>query len=212
MANFPSIAAIPFVPNLTVVSGKITATSSQVAKHFHKRHDKVLSAIAFLKEDCPQDWHDLNFEETLTEVAIGQGATRKERTFQIARDGFTLLTMGFTGKKALQCKRAYIDAFNRMEAGLASPPNPLAPSHSALKSRINRHAWSLSKGMYAQFKTAMLESAIPFDATYPVEKWKPKYAQKEALIDIECVAHLMDKFSQRLREESRALASQFGED
>ena len=52
MANFPSIAAIPFVPNLTVVSGKVTATSTQVAKHFHKRHDKVLSAIAFLKEDC----------------------------------------------------------------------------------------------------------------------------------------------------------------
>ena len=209
MANF---ASIPFVPNLTVISGKVTATSTQVAKHFHKRHDKVLSAIAFLKEDCPQDWHDLNFEETLMEVAIGHGATRKERVFQIARDGFTLLTMGFTGKKALQCKRAYIDAFNRMEAGLASPPNPLAPSHSALKSRINRHAWSLSQGMYAQFKTDMLESAIPFDATYPVEKWKPKYAQKEALIDIECVAHLMDKFSQRLREESRALASQFGED
>lgn len=209
MANF---AAIPFVPNLTVIRGKVTATSTQVAKHFRQRHDKVLSAIAFLKEDCPQDWHDLNFEERLIEVAIGHGATRKERAFQIARDGFTLLTMGFTGKKALQCKRAYIDAFNRMEAGLASPPHPLAPSNVELRSRINRHAWSLSKGMYAQFKTDMLESAIRFDATYPVEKWKPKYAQKEALIDIECIAHLMDKFSQRLREDGRTLASLFGED
>ena len=34
------------------------------------------------------------------------------------RDGFTLLAMGFTGKKALQFKLAYIDAFNTMEAEL----------------------------------------------------------------------------------------------
>lgn len=31
------------------------------------------------------------------------------------RDGFTLLAMGFTGKKALQFKLQYINAFNEME-------------------------------------------------------------------------------------------------
>ncbi|MBM6412029.1 Rha family transcriptional regulator, partial [Lacticaseibacillus paracasei] len=31
------------------------------------------------------------------------------------RDGFTLLAMGFTGKKALQFKIKYIQAFNSME-------------------------------------------------------------------------------------------------
>ena len=31
------------------------------------------------------------------------------------RDGFTLLAMGFTGKKALQFKLDYIKAFNKME-------------------------------------------------------------------------------------------------
>lgn len=32
------------------------------------------------------------------------------------RDGFTLLAMGFTGKKALQFKLAYIAAYNALEA------------------------------------------------------------------------------------------------
>lgn len=32
------------------------------------------------------------------------------------RDGFSLLVMGFTGKKALEWKLKYIEAFNKMEA------------------------------------------------------------------------------------------------
>ena len=38
--------------------------------------------------------------------------------YEITRDGFTLLAMGFTGKKAMQFKIKYIAAFNEMEAKL----------------------------------------------------------------------------------------------
>jgi len=38
--------------------------------------------------------------------------------YQITRDGFTLLAMGFTGKAAMRFKLAYIAAFNAMEAEL----------------------------------------------------------------------------------------------
>lgn len=34
----------------------------------------------------------------------------------MSKDGFMLLAMGFTGKKALQFKMAYIRAFNAMTA------------------------------------------------------------------------------------------------
>lgn len=45
------------------------------------------------------------------------------------RDGFSLLAMGFTGKKALQWKLKYIEAFNEMEETLKQgyleePVNP----------------------------------------------------------------------------------------
>ncbi|EIB49780.1 Cpp32, partial [Campylobacter jejuni subsp. jejuni 2008-988] len=35
--------------------------------------------------------------------------------YQISRDGFSLLAMSFTGKKALQWKMLFINAFNEME-------------------------------------------------------------------------------------------------
>ena len=46
------------------------------------------------------------------------GGEREVRAYEMDRDGFTLLAMGFTGEKALDWKLAYIEAFNRMEAEL----------------------------------------------------------------------------------------------
>ena len=44
--------------------------------------------------------------------------------FTLYRDGFMLLVMGYTGKKALAVKLAYIEAFNRMEVALAAATAP----------------------------------------------------------------------------------------
>ena len=44
------------------------------------------------------------------------GAMIQSASYRITRDGFTLLAMGFTGKKALQFKVGYIAAFNAMAA------------------------------------------------------------------------------------------------
>ncbi len=45
---------------------------------------------------------------------------RDRRVVYMNRDGFTILAMGFTGKKALQFKLKYIDAFNQMEEHIKS--------------------------------------------------------------------------------------------
>lgn len=58
-----------------------------------------------------------NFEETVELRANPSGgAAIPSPGYCITRDGFTLLAMGFTGKKALAFKLAYIDAFNAMAA------------------------------------------------------------------------------------------------
>ena len=51
------------------------------------------------------------------------------------RDGFSLLVMGFTGKKALEWKIKYIQAFNAMEEELRNPSktNALPKERSAFK-------------------------------------------------------------------------------
>lgn len=88
-------------------------TSLQVATTFGKRHDHVLRDINNLKKDVP------NFGEMFSETNIPDSYGRNRQAFYLNRDGFTLLAMGFTGKKAMQFKLKYIEAFNSMEKQLA---------------------------------------------------------------------------------------------
>jgi Rha family phage regulatory protein len=104
-------------PPLSVVRGQATTTSNEVAQHFGKRHADLLRAIETIVADCPKEFTERNF--ALSEFTDSTG--RKLPAYRLTRDGFTLLAMGFTGKRALHFKLAYIDAFNRMEAALRTP-------------------------------------------------------------------------------------------
>jgi len=103
-------------PALAVIDGIPTTTSVEVAQHFGKDHAEVLKRIRSLLPELSS--HAGFFTAMVNEVQIGSGAIRKDPAFRLTRDGFTLLAMGFTGKKALSFKLAYIDAFNRMEREL----------------------------------------------------------------------------------------------
>jgi Rha family phage regulatory protein len=92
---------------------ELTTTSLQVAAVFGKRHDHVLRDVRKLLEELPAS-HRPNFGECFKINNLANG--KREPYFRITRDGFTLLAMGFTGKKALAFKLAYIDAFNAMAA------------------------------------------------------------------------------------------------
>ena len=112
-------------PLVTISGHRAVTTSKAVADYFGKRHDNVMRDVENLRKDLPES-HLLNFEEMSITVEIGNGATRQSPAYEITRDGFALLCMGFTGKKALAFKLAYIDAFNRMEAELRARPGPIA--------------------------------------------------------------------------------------
>lgn len=101
---------------LTVSEGQPMAKSTDVAKVFNKLHKNVLRDIDNL--EVPREWHRLNFEPDVAACRTGIGETRNVRAYWMTRDGFTILAMGFTGKKAMQFKIAYIEAFNRMEKQL----------------------------------------------------------------------------------------------
>ena len=108
---------LAFSPAITIVNGEPTTLSTDLARHFGKRHDDVLRTIRNLLPQLP-DGGIRNFADTpLTDEHNGQSYS----AYRLTRDGFTLLAMGFTGKKALAFKLAYIDAFNRMEAALHQP-------------------------------------------------------------------------------------------
>lgn len=86
--------------------------SLTVAKLFEKRHDRVLRAVDNLVESLPKnEEHSKLFITSRRKADDGQF----HRIYLMNRDGFSLLVMGFTGKKALQWKLKYIEAFNAME-------------------------------------------------------------------------------------------------
>ncbi|MCG7196755.1 Rha family transcriptional regulator [Pediococcus pentosaceus] len=87
-------------------------TSLQVAESFERSHDNVLKAIYRLEKDV------VNFNEMFSEGTEPDSYGRDRRTYFMNRDGFTLLAMGFTGKKALDFKIKYIEAFNNMEEAI----------------------------------------------------------------------------------------------
>jgi len=106
---------------LTVIDGRITTTSTQIAEHFGKRHDRVLRAIDNL--ECSPEFRLPNFGETVESRANPSGgAPIQSRAFTLTRDGFVFLCMGFTGREAAQWKEKYIAAFNAMEAELHAAP------------------------------------------------------------------------------------------
>jgi Rha family phage regulatory protein len=102
-------------PALSVVDGTPMVNSVDVARHFGKLHKNVLRDIEKLNAACDPSFYQLNFEPIQIEVDLGKGRKRSDRAYNLTRDGFALLAMGFTGEKAIAFKVAYITAFNQLE-------------------------------------------------------------------------------------------------
>ena len=103
---------------LTVANGKITVSSRDVARVFEKEHKHVMESIRKIILELSPDFNESNFG--LVEYADSKG--EKRPAYNLTRDGFTLLVMGYTGTKAMKFKIAYINAFNKMEEALKGYP------------------------------------------------------------------------------------------
>lgn len=84
-----------------------------VAKAFGRTHKNVLRDIDDLLAKKPE-FASAQFCAYVENRKIGV-ANRDIRGFQMTKDGFMLLVMGFTGEKAFDVKIAYIEAFNQMQ-------------------------------------------------------------------------------------------------
>ena len=97
-------------------SGIAVTTSYLVAETFGKAHKRVLEDIDRL--GCSDGFREPNFGLSLKLRELPNGGHKEERFYVITKDGFTLLAMGYTGKKAMLFKEKYIAAFNAMEQQL----------------------------------------------------------------------------------------------
>ena len=90
-------------------NNQVTTTSQKVAEAFGKEHRNILQSVKSL--NCSDNFRSANFSaHPYTHPQNGETYTYYEMT----KDGFMFLVMGFTGKKAAAIKEAYINAFNVM--------------------------------------------------------------------------------------------------
>ncbi len=121
MATVPALAQ----PKINVINGQAVTSSLAIANYFTKRHDDVLKKIRAL--ECSPEFSARNFAGA--EYTDDQGKLRP--CYNITRDGFAFIAMGFTGKRAAQFKEAYINAFNQMEKQLSTPSVLSDAAHNA---------------------------------------------------------------------------------
>lgn len=108
------------------IEGQLLVSSKKIAEHFEKEHKHVLEKIDSKRRELNKSVEnsaDINnlkifFLDNFLEDFYIDGKGRQQRQVLLTKDGFSFITMGFTGLKADAWKLKYIEAFNKMEQEL----------------------------------------------------------------------------------------------
>lgn len=115
--------------HLTIKDGHPVTTTLDVSVFFGMKHKDVLRAISNKIADCSEEFAGRNFAPGSYADAQGQ----QRPMYELTRNGFTLLAMGFTGPRAMEFQIAYIEAFEQMERELrAATPSARAEAAIAM--------------------------------------------------------------------------------
>ena len=174
-----------FSPSVSPHNGRPATTSLSIAEHFGKQHKDVLKSIRNLCAELPEDVRERNFALTYRTIAGPNNSERQEEFFIVYFDGFILLVMSYTGKKALQIKLLYIAAFNAMrdelaaQRGAALPEVPhiaITPSTTASRKPLEKlvKVWAARGGIIVAQCWTMVNAAFNLQSITDLpEEWIP---------------------------------------
>ena len=147
---------------------QVLTNSLLVAEKFGKEHKHVLDAIRELIQGCAETSADPMFVET---IYVNEQNRQEYPMFVMNRDGFTLLAMGFTGKKALKFKLDYIAAFNAMERSLKEIKTP--QTYAEALRRLADEAEAKEQIQYQlEQKTEQLDESKEW---YSIKRWAKEH-------------------------------------
>lgn len=112
-------------------SGNDVTTSLIVAQVFGKEHKNVMRDIENLS--CSESFNRLNFER----ITYRDARNREQDAYEMTKDGFSFLVMGYTGAKAGEFKERFIAEFNKREMMLKSDDYILMRSQQILQKRVD---------------------------------------------------------------------------
>ncbi len=165
--------------SVSLVKGQPKVSSLDIAEKFGKPHADVLKAIRKLIFDLPQEFNEGNF--SLVEYTDDKG--EKRPMYHLTRDAFSLLAMGFTGKKALEWKVKYIEAFNAMEAELQKQAEAKTSRKKAIYANAEKTR-RIETSNKENFRQKIIEELAQMEKqlgrTYNLIKWECCPTSKDA--------------------------------
>ncbi len=162
---------------LTNRAGRDITTSLIVAEVFGKRHDHVLRDIENLS--CSQEFNALNFGE----IKYVDSRGREQKAYEMTKDGFSFLVMGYTGDKAGEFKERFINEFNKRDALLKNDDYIISRAMSVLSDR----AKALEQQVQQKEEQLRLQEHVIQQAAPKVEYYE-EVLQSETLIPTNVIA------------------------
>jgi len=104
---------------------ELRTDSIMVAEAFGKSHPNVIKSIERVMSQVSDSFGEVNFNATEYEQNNNLGLPTKYKKYDLTKDGFMMVVMGFTGAKAVVIKEAYIGAFNLMHKKLFPARNAI---------------------------------------------------------------------------------------
>ncbi|EKS7395435.1 Rha family transcriptional regulator [Campylobacter coli] len=171
MSNAPVIINNVEV-NLNIKENKVFINSLDLAKVFNKNHKDVLETT---KNQPQNDFTESNF--ILSTYKDKKGELRP--CYNLTRDAFSLLVMGFTGEKAYKWKIEFIKAFNEMEKRLR---NIEYEKHDKLAFRQSLGYKSQLKQQKEHYENKI--KALKYDLEHKKELSFKRKLSKEELLEL----------------------------
>ncbi len=194
--------------NLVIQSsqGQDVTTSLIVAEVFGKRKADVLRDIRNLH--CSPEFKERNFALMVSINELPQGGAQKSEYYQMTKDGFSFLVMGYTGNKAGKFKEMFINEFNKREMMLKSDDYILARSQEILHNRLQLAEQQLSQ---AKEKISIQDNKIKL--LQPKADFADAAFKADGCVDIGQAAKILklpfgrNKLFEKLREKGVFFAS-----
>lgn len=195
-------------------SNQPLTNSKLVAEVFGKNHKDVMKAIRNLTEGSAQN---CAVRQMFSESTYLNEQNKEQPMFIMNQDGFTLLAMGFNGKKAMEFKLKYIEAFNAMKRQIEQskpsvPQNYLEAIKSLVKSEEEKQQLALeNKQQQATILTISkenMELGNKIAEMLPKVSYYDKILQSNATMTVTQVAQDYGMSAVRMNKELEAMKIQ----